>query len=91
MKLLQGLLLHDTPDGTIAVATGEAAKVLNGMIRLSDTAAFILRQMENETTEEQIVEALLANYTGVDADKARADVRDVIARLDQVGLIRHDA
>ena len=64
MKLLQGLLLHDTPDGTIAVATGDAAKVLNGMIRLSDTAAFILRQMETDTDEDAIVAALLSHYTG---------------------------
>ena len=91
MKLLQGLILHETPDGTIAVATGEAATVLNGMIRLSDTAAFILHQMKEDVTEEQIVEALLANYTGVTPDQAKADVRDVIARLDKVGLICHDA
>ena len=89
MKLLSGLLLHDTPDGTIAVATGEASKVLNGMIRLSDTAAFILRQMDDDVSEDQIVKALLDNYTGVDEEKARADVRDVIARLDGVGLISH--
>ncbi len=89
MKLLQGLLLHETPDGTIAVATGEASKVLNGMIRLSDTAAFILRQMEEDVTEEEIVKALLDNYTGVDEEQARQDVRDVIARLDGVGLIHH--
>ena len=91
MKLLQGLLLHETPDGTIAVATGDAAKVLNGMIRLSDTAAFILRQLEKDTTEDAIVQALLAQYTGVEESKAREDVRGVIARLDSVGLIRHDS
>lgn len=91
MKLLQGLLLHETPDGTIAVATGDAAKVLNGMIRLSDTAAFILRQMEEDTTEDAIVQALLEKYTGVSEEKAREDVRGIIARLDSVGLIRHDA
>ena len=91
MKLLTGLLLHETPDGTIAVATGEAAKVLNGMIRLSDTAAFILRQMEEDTTEDAIVQALLAHYEGVEEAQAKEDVHTVIARLDQVGLISYDA
>ena len=41
MKLISGLLIHDTPDGTIAVATGKASTVLNGMIRLSPVAAFL--------------------------------------------------
>ena len=44
MKLISGLLIHDTPDGTIAVATGKASTVLNGMIRLSPVAAFLFRE-----------------------------------------------
>jgi hypothetical protein len=88
MKLVQGLILHETADGTIAVATGEAAKALNGMIRFSETAAFIVRALEHETTEDEVVAALTAQYR-VDATQARADVHALITRLDGAGLITH--
>ncbi len=76
MKLIPGLLIHDTPDGAIAVATGEAAKVLNGMIRLSPVAAFLLRHLETETTEDALVATVLAHYTAEEAT-----VRQDIARM----------
>ena len=85
MKLIQGLIVHDTPDGTVAVATGEAAKRLNGMLRLSETAAFIVRQMERDTTEEKIVDALTAAYS-VEREIAARDVRALVERLDGAGL-----
>ncbi len=86
MRLIQGLMLHDTPEGTIAVATGEAAKVLNGMLRLSDTAAFILRHMEKETTEDEVVAAITAEYR-VDEARAREDFKTLVGQLDGAGLI----
>ncbi len=86
MKIKNGLMIHKTPDGTVAVATGEAARTFNGMLRLSDTAEFILRAMMTETTADAVAEALVAKYD-IDMDTARADVERMAAQLTKAGLM----
>ena len=86
MKLIPGLLIHHTPDGAVAVPTGDAALVLHGMMKLSSTAAFLLERMENDTTEDALVQALLENYT-VEEARARADVSALLAQLKAVGCL----
>ncbi len=81
MKLVEGLLIHDTPDGTIAVATGRAATVLNGMIRLSPVAAFLFRELSAGTTEDALVASVLGHYDGVDEETARRDVGEMLDKL----------
>lgn len=87
MKLVSGLLIHDTPDGTIAVATGKASTVLNGMIRLSPVAAFLFHLLETETTEDALIAAVLANYDGVDEATARRDVGEMLDKLRHAHLL----
>ena len=87
MKLISGLLIHDTPDGTIAVATGKASTVLNGMIRLSPVAAFLFREMTEETTEDALVASVLEHYDGVDEETARRDVGEMLENLRRARLL----
>lgn len=87
MKLIPGLLIHDTPDGTIAVATGRAASVLNGMIRLSPVAAFLFRALAEETTEDALIASVLAHYDGVDEVTARRDVGELLGQLRAAHLL----
>ncbi len=86
MRIVAGLIPHKTPDGWVAVATGEAAKYLNGMLRLNETAASILRALEQETTEEAVVEAILGEYE-IDPDTAKRDVLAVLDSLRQAHLL----
>ena len=86
MKLIPGLLIHHTPDGALAAATGEAAKVLNGMIRLSPVAAFLLRHLETETTEDALVATVLANYTAEEAT-GRGDIARMLSDLRAAKLL----
>ncbi len=86
MKLKKGLMLHETPDGTVAVATGDAAKGFNGMLRLSSTAAFIVRQLRSETTTDAVAEALVEKYD-IDMDVAKRDVEALVAKLTEAGLM----
>lgn len=87
MKLISGLLIHDTPDGTIAVATGKASMVLNGMIRLSPVAAFLFRALVEETSEEALIASVLEHYDGVDESTARHDVDEMLGKLRQAHLL----
>lgn len=86
MKLKKGFLLHDVGDEYMVVATEEAAAVFNGLIRNNATANFIFSQLLTDTTEEQIVDAMFAQY---DAPRERisADVHNIIKRLRDEGFL----
>ncbi len=86
MKLKEGFLRHKVGGKHIAVATGRSSEALNGMVRSNETADFIFCQLMRETTEERIVDAVLAEY---DAPKevAAAEVHKVVAQLREEGLL----
>lgn len=86
MKLKEGFLLHRTGDETLAVASGPAAEVFNGLIRNNETAGFILEQLQRPTTEAAIVDAMEARY---DAPRTQiaADVHRIVERLQAEGFL----
>jgi len=86
MKIRSGLLIHPTPDGLIAVATGDAARHFNGMIRLNETAAFFLRHMAGETTEDALLDAVTQEYD-VARETAQRDLTALLARLRAADLL----
>jgi hypothetical protein len=86
MKLKEGLILHDIGGEHVVVASGEAAKHFNGMIRNNETAHFIMQQMMEDTTEEAIVEKVLSVYEA-DREVVVKSVRNVVEQLRQAGLL----
>lgn len=86
MKLKSGFIAHTTDEEYIAVATGEAEKVFNGMIHNNETADFIFRQLLKDTTEDKIVEAMAKEY---DAPKEviAKDVYRMVERLRAEGFL----
>ena len=73
-------------DGFIAVATGEASKVFNGFIRNNKTADFIFRQLTEEKTERQLLDAILEKYD-VDEDTASKDLKNILEKIRKAGLL----
>ncbi len=86
MKLLSGVLISEVENEYVAVTLGEAGKKFNGMIRMNGTAAFLLKKLQNEISEEGLVAALLAEYD-VSEEDAKANVASVLQKLRQAGLI----
>lgn len=86
MKLKNGVIMEKAGDGYIAVATGEASKVFNGFIRNNATADFIFRQLTEEKTEKQLVDAILDKYD-VSEEIAAKDVRNIIEKIRKAGLL----
>lgn len=79
MKLKQGFLLREIAGDTVVIPTGESVD-LNMMITLNDTGKFIWQQLENETDEAAIVQALLAEYD-VDEPTAQFHVAAFVEKL----------
>jgi hypothetical protein len=79
-----GFITHMIGDEQMMVATGSAAKSFHGMVQSNSTAAFIVDCLKQPTTEEEIVDAVLAHYTGVDREGAAKDVREILTKLNSI-------
>ncbi|MBQ7291618.1 MAG: PqqD family protein [Clostridia bacterium] len=84
MKLKEGFITHQTQGEHITVSAGGSG--FNGLIRSNGTAGFIVECLKTDTTEEAIVEKMLAKY---DAPRTliAADVAKVLASLREIGAI----
>lgn len=86
MKLKAGFVFHEIDGEHLVVATGPAAEHFSGLIRNNDTADFLYRLLEQEQTEDSLVEAVCQAY---DAPRARVeeDVRRLVNQLREAGLL----
>lgn len=86
MKLKDGFITYNTGDENLLVATGEAGKSFNGIVRNNETAAFIAELLKNEITEDEIVKRILEEY---DADEktVRKDVKKLLDIFNKEGFL----
>lgn len=81
MKIKPGFILRQLAGENVVVPVGTAGVSFNGMIRLNDTGALLWKELAGGADEEQLVQKLLESCGGVDADTARADVRDFVGSI----------
>ena len=86
MKLRQGFVTQEFHGEQLMVAVGEAAKRFRGLARSNATAAFIVDRLKNETTEAEIVSAVVEEFE-VDEARVQTDVARIIAQLRSIGAI----
>lgn len=84
MKLKEGFITHESDGEQIMVAAGEVR--FSGMVRSNSTAAFIVDCLKEDTTQEQIVEKMLAVYDAP-AEVIAADVAKVLDSLRSIGAL----
>lgn len=86
MKLKDGIIIDKANDEYVAVATGEASKVFNGLIKNNPTANFLFEKLMSDTTEAQLVKDLTQKYD-VSEEVAKHDIHNFIAKLRETGLL----
>ena len=86
MKAKYSFEIMDLDDGLVAVPVGGESCQFNGVLKVNETAAAILKMLEQETSEEQIVNDLLKEYTG-DPEEIRGYVREYIETLKTEGVV----
>ncbi|MBO7679764.1 MAG: PqqD family protein, partial [Thermoguttaceae bacterium] len=64
------------------VPFGRAQVDFNGMLTVNAVGAFLVEQLQNDVTEDELVERLTARYE-VDAETARKDVSSFLDSLRQ--------
>ena len=87
MKIKKGFVAKEIAGQYVVVALGKASKIFNGIIKLNDTAKFIWDILEKGAEKEEIVDALLAEYEGVDAAVVEADVENFINQLKGANIL----
>ena len=84
MKLKNEFIVHNVGDETLLVPTADAS--FHGLVQGNKTVDTILRCLQEDTTEERILDSLKEKYDGDEADM-RADIADVIAKLRTIGAL----
>ena len=85
MKIKNGLLLRQVAGRNVVLPETETLD-LNIMITLNDTGAFLWEKLQNETTTENLIGALLAEYD-VDENRARHAVETFLTELKDNGFL----
>lgn len=84
MKLKPEYLIQDIEDTQYMVSIGNG--VTNRIIRNNKTAAFIVNQLQEETTVEKIVDAMCAKYDAP-REVIAADVEEILNILRKVNAL----
>ena len=85
MKLKEGFVIREIAGQMVAVPTAGDLD-LDLMVTLNGTGAFLWQQLQKETTEEQLITALLAEYH-VDETTARRSVAAFVEKLKKNGFM----
>lgn len=86
MRVKEGFILHKIGDEYMVVATGEAAQNFNGIVRGNETAAYIFELLQQETTEDAVVEAMCQKYEA-ERSVIEKDVTKMIQQMREAGFL----
>lgn len=80
MRIKDGFILRKVADSFIAVAVGEESVNFNAMVTTNETGAFLWEKLKEDTTEEELLQALLGEYD-VDEETAKKDIAEFLEKL----------
>ncbi len=80
MKIRKGFLLREVGGEPVVVTVGETEGGFRGMISLNSTGAFIWKCLEQDTTQEEVLEKIIDAYP-VDRETAANDLQRVLSAL----------
>ena len=86
MKIKDGFLLRKVGEQNIVVAIGDESRDFNGIIRLNETGRFLWEKLQNTTTENELVSAMLLEYN-IDEASAKNDTAEFLESLKEANLL----
>lgn len=81
MKLKYNFVINQVAGETVAVSVGDNDGRFNGYIKLNETGAFIFKMLKKDTTREDIINALLAEYPDATQEAAAESVDELVEQL----------
>ncbi|MDD4296604.1 MAG: PqqD family protein [Ruminiclostridium sp.] len=86
MKIKEDLMIRNIMGEWIIVPMGERLIEFNGMIKVNESGAFIFKLLENDTTKEAIIDAMLKEYD-INEQTATTELNEFIKVLADTGLL----
>lgn len=86
MKLKYNFIVRNVAGQSVALAVGDDNAKFNGMIKLNSVGEFIFKLLENDVTEDEILNKITEEYE-ITAEEAKASVESYLAVLRQNGII----
>ena len=86
MKLKTGFCTQDVGEGQGMVPVDEAQTSFRGIVRSNETAAFVVDCLKEDTSREEILIKLKAEYDGPE-DVMADNIDMVLAKLSGIGAI----
>ena len=80
MKIKDGDVLRSVAGENVVIPSGTDLD-LNMMITLNETGRFLWEQLQQDKTEQQLLDAVLETYEGTDPDQARAYIKKFVENL----------
>ena len=89
LKATSEVVLREIAGENLLIPVGQTALKIHGMITLSESGLLLWNRLQEECTEEDLVNALLAEYQ-VDRETATADVKAFVQQMREVGILVWD-
>ena len=86
MKIKEGFILRTVAKENVVVAVGKASVLLNGIIKLNNTGAFLWNILKDGAQKEELVDKLVQKY-GISQVQAEVDVESFLQTLHSVECI----
>ena len=86
LKIKNDFILKKIAGSYVVIPVRQQAVDFSGIIKLSETGAFLWQLLETGAERDELVEKLVESYL-VDEATASADVDRFIAKLSEVGLL----
>ena len=86
MKLVEGVIIEELGDEYVAVATEKASEIFNGMIKLNNTAYYMMNLLFNDINYDDLIEQL-KEYYEIDQELSKKAVDSFLSTLRETGLL----
>ena len=86
MRLKEGFVLRKIAGEDVVIPIGNNIADFNGVVRLNESAAFLWKALQRETTKDELIKSLIEEYK-IDKKLATNDVEQFINKLKQNKVI----
>lgn len=86
MQIKSGFMLREIAGQSVVVPLGARVVEFNGILTLSESGALLWRELEKNSSVEEMVELLLSEYD-IDRETARNDVEEFLKSMADTSII----
>lgn len=86
MQIKNGFMLREIAGQSVVVPLGARVVKFNGIMTLSESGALLWRKLEKDSSMDEMVELLLAEYN-IDKDTAQKDVEEFVESMKSSSIL----